>query len=143
MEADRAQGQVVRFWMSEDDVRLAMKQPWVSFVTDNPGQATDGPFAEDLAHPRAFGAMARVLGKYVRDEHLFTLEEAMRKMTSLPARRVRLLDRGLLRAGMAADLVVFDLERVRDVATFEKPLQYSEGFSHVVVNGRWCSTTAR
>ena len=136
VEADRAQGWAVRFWMSEDDVRLAMKQPWVSFVTDNPGQATDGPFAEDLAHPRAFGGMARVLGKYVRDEHVLTLEDAIRKMTSLPARRVRLLDRGLLRPGMAADVVVFDLARVRDLATFEKPLQYSEGFSHVVVNGR-------
>jgi dihydroorotase/N-acyl-D-amino-acid deacylase len=136
VEADRAQGWVVRFWMSEDDVRLAMQQPWVSFVTDNPGQATDGPFAEDLAHPRAFGGMARVLGRYVRDEHVLTLEDAVRKMTSLPARRVRLLDRGIVRPGMAADLVVFDLDRVRDLATFEKPLQYSEGFSHVVVNGR-------
>ena len=136
VEADRAQGWVVRFWMSEDDVRLAMKQPWVSFVTDNPGQATDGPFAEDLAHPRAFGGMARVLGRYVRDEHVLTLEDAVRKMTSLPARRIRLLDRGIVRPGMAADLVVFDLDRIRDLATFEKPLQYSEGFSHVVVNGR-------
>ena len=136
VEADRAQGWVVRFWMSEDDVRLAMRQPWVSFVTDNPGQATDGPFAEDLAHPRAFGGMARVLGRYVRDEHVLTLEDAVRKMTSLPAGRIRLLDRGIVRPGMAADLVVFDLDRVRDLATFEKPLQYSEGFSHVVVNGR-------
>jgi len=136
VEADRAQGWVVRFWMSEDDVRLAMRQPWASFVTDNPGQATDGPFAEDLAHPRAFGGMARVLGRYVRDEHVLTLEDAVRKMTSLPARRIRLLDRGIVRPGMAADLVVFDLDRVRDLATFEKPLQYSEGFSHVVVNGR-------
>ena len=136
VEADRAQGWVVRFWMSEDDVRLAMRQPWVSFVTDNPGQATDGPFAEDLAHPRAFGSMARILGRYVREEKVLTLEEAVRKMTSLPAGRVRLLDRGIVRPGMAADLVVFDLERVRDLATFEKPLQYSEGFSHVVVNGR-------
>lgn len=135
VEADHAQGWVVRFWMSEDDVRLAMKQPWVSFVTDNPGQATDGPFGEDLAHPRAFGAMTRVL-RYARDEHLLSLEEAIRKLTSLPARRVRLFDRGLVRPGMAADLVVFDLERVRDLATFEKPLQYSEGISHVVVNGR-------
>jgi N-acyl-D-amino-acid deacylase len=136
VEADKAQGWAVRFWMREEDVRLAMQQPWVSFVTDNPGQATDGPFAEDLAHPRAFGAMARVLGRYVRDEHLLTLENAIRKMTSLPARRVRLLDRGLLVPGLAADLVVFDLDRIRDVATFEKPLQYSEGFTHVIVNGK-------
>jgi N-acyl-D-amino-acid deacylase len=80
--------------------------------------------------------MARVLGKYVRDEHVLTLEDAVRKMTSLPARRVRLLDRGLLRPGMAADAMVFDLARVRDVATFEKPLQYSGGITEVVVNGR-------
>ena len=136
VEADKGFGWAVRFWMSEDDVRLAMKQPWVSFVTDNPGQAIDGPFAGELAHPRAFGGMARVLGRYVRDEKLLTLEEAVRKMTSLPARRVRLLDRGLLLQGMAADVVVFDLEMVRDLATFEKPLQYSEGITDVVVNGR-------
>jgi N-acyl-D-amino-acid deacylase len=136
VEADKAQGWVVRFWMNEDDVRLAMRQPWVSFCTDNPGQATDGPFAEDLAHPRAFGSMPRILGRYVRDEHVLTLEDAVRKMTSLPARRARLFERGLIRPGMAADVVVFDLERVRDRATFEKPLQYSEGVTHVVVNGR-------
>lgn len=136
LDADQGQTRVVRFWMSEDDLRLAMRQPWVSFVTDNPGQATDGPFAKVLAHPRAFGSMTRVLGTYVRDEHLLTLEEAVRKMTSLPARRVRLYDRGIVRPGMAADLLIFDLERVKDLATYEKPLQYSEGISHVVVNGR-------
>jgi N-acyl-D-amino-acid deacylase len=136
VEADRAQGWAVRYWMSEQDVRLAIRQPWVSFDCDNPGQATDGPFAEDLAHPRAFGTMPRVLGKYVREEKLLSLEEAVRKMTSLPAGRVRLLDRGLLRPAMAADLVVFDPSRIRDLATFEKPLQYAEGVSHVVVNGR-------
>ncbi len=136
VEADRAQGWAVRFWMSEDDVRLAVRQPWVSFVTDNPGQATDGPFAEDLAHPRAFGAMPRVLARYAREQKVLTVEEAVRKLTSLPARQVRLLDRGILRPGMAADLVVFDPDRIRDRATFEKPLQYSEGVSHVIVNGR-------
>lgn len=136
VEADRGQGWAVRFWMNEDDVRLALRQPWVSLDTDNPGQATDGPFAEDLAHPRAFGAMPRVLGKYVREEKLLTLEEAVRKMTSLPARRVKLFDRGLIRPGMAADLVVFDPDKIRDLATFEQPLRYSEGVTHVVVNGR-------
>jgi dihydroorotase/N-acyl-D-amino-acid deacylase len=136
VEADRAQGWAVRFWMSEDDVRMAIQRPWVSFVTDNPGQAIDGPFAHDLAHPRAFGAMPRVLGRYVREEKLLTVEEAVRKMTSLAARRVRLFDRGILRPGMAADLVVFDPDRVRDLATFEDPLRYAEGISHVVVNGK-------
>jgi N-acyl-D-aspartate/D-glutamate deacylase len=136
VEADRAQVQVVRFLMSEQDVRLAMRQTWVSFDCDASGQATDGPFAEDLTHPRAFGTMPRVLGKYVRDERLLSLEDAIRKMTSLPALRVRLLDRGLLRPGMAADVVVFDAHKIRDLATFEAPLQYSEGVSYVVVNGR-------
>ena len=136
VEADRAQGWAVRFWMSEDDVRLALRQPWVSFVTDNPGQATDGPFAKDLAHPRAFGAFPRVLARYVRELKLITLEDAVRKMTSLPARRARLFDRGVLRPGMAADVVIFDPERILDRATFEKPLQYAEGVSHVIVNGK-------
>ena len=136
VEADRAQGWAVRFWMSEDDVRLAIRQPWVSFVTDNPGQATDGPFAKDLAHPRAFGAMPRVLARYVRELKLLTLEDAVRKMTSLPARRARLFDRGLLRPGMAADVVIFDPDRILDRATFENPLQYAEGVSHVIVNGK-------
>jgi dihydroorotase/N-acyl-D-amino-acid deacylase len=135
VEADRGQGWAVRYWMAEEDVRLALKQPWVSLCTDNPGQALDGAFAGELAHPRAFGGMARVLGKYVREERLLTLEEAVRKLTSQAARRVRLLDRGLVRPGMAADLVVFDPAAVRDLATFEDPLRYSEGFSHVVVNG--------
>jgi dihydroorotase/N-acyl-D-amino-acid deacylase len=136
VEADRARTSVVRYMMSEDDVRLAIRQPWVSFDCDAEGQATDGPFAEDLTHPRAFGAMPRVLGKYVREEKLLSLEDAVRKMTSLPASRVRLLDRGLIRPAMAADLVVFDPSRIRDRATFEKPLQYAEGVTHVVVNGR-------
>ncbi|HZR09560.1 MAG TPA: D-aminoacylase [Myxococcales bacterium] len=136
VEADRAQGWAVRFWMSEDDVRLAIRQPWVSFVTDNPGQAIDGPFAKDLAHPRAFGSMPRVLARYVRELKLLSLEDAVRKLTSLPARRAGLFDRGLLRPGMAADVVIFDPDRILDRATFENPLQYAEGVSHVIVNGK-------
>jgi N-acyl-D-amino-acid deacylase len=136
VEKDRGQIFVVRFWMQEDDVRAAMRHPLVSFDTDAPGQATDGPFAKDLTHPRAFGTMPRVLGKYVRQDRLLTLEDAVRKMTSLPAQRSRLLDRGILRAGMAADVVLFDPERIRDVATFENPLQYPEGVAFVIVNGR-------
>jgi N-acyl-D-amino-acid deacylase len=136
VEEDQGLTMVVRFLMSEEDLQLALRQPWISFGLDAEGQALDGPFAEDMTHPRAFGSLPRVLGRYVREERLMPLEEAVRRMTSLPARRVRLLDRGLLRAGMAADLVVFDPERIRDLATFEKPLQYSEGVSHVVVNGR-------
>jgi N-acyl-D-amino-acid deacylase len=136
VEADRGQTMRVDFRMSEPDVVLAMRQPWVSFDTDAQGQATDGPFAKDLTHPRAFGTMPRILGRYVREQKVMTLEEAVRKMTSLPAQRVHLLDRGILRPGMAADVVVFDPARIRDLATFEDPLRYSEGVSFVVVNGK-------
>ena len=133
---DRGNVGVVRFIMSEDDVQLAMKQPWVSFCTDYGGVSTDGPFAREGAHPRAFGAFPRVLGHYVRDLGILTLEEAVRKMTSLPARRVGLFDRGVLRPGMAADVVIFDPRTVRDVATFEAPRRYAEGIVDVIVNGR-------
>jgi N-acyl-D-amino-acid deacylase len=135
VEADRGSTAVVRFIMSEDDVRLGLSQPWVSLVCDNPGQAIDGPFANELAHPRAFGSAPRLLGHYARDMRLFSLEEAVRKMTSLPARRMRLADRGLLRPAMSADITVFDPVRIKDVATYEAPLRYSEGVDWVIVNG--------
>jgi N-acyl-D-aspartate/D-glutamate deacylase len=123
--------------MNEDDVRLGLSQPWVAMDTDYGGMAVDGPFAaEGSAHPRAFASTARILGHYARDEHLFSVEEAVRKMSSLPARRLGLQDRGLLRAGMKADLVVFDPAAVRDTADFEKPLQYPEGIPTVLVNGK-------
>jgi N-acyl-D-aspartate/D-glutamate deacylase len=134
---DRANIGVARFGMSEDDVKLGLSQPWVAMCTDYGATAVDGPFAaEGSAHPRAFGSTARILGHYARDEKLFTLEEAVRKMTSLPARRLGLQDRGLVRVGMKADLVAFDPAAVRDTPTFEKPLQYPEGIPYVVVNGR-------
>ena len=135
VEADRGSTFVIRFVMSEDDVSLGLSQPWVSLACDNPGQAIDGPFANELAHPRAFGSAPRLLGHYARDGRLFSLEEAVRKMTSLPARRMRLADRGLIRPGMAADVTVFDPVRIRDVATYEAPLRYSEGVDWVIVNG--------
>jgi N-acyl-D-amino-acid deacylase len=135
---DRDNIGVARFGMSEDDVQLAMRQPWVAFDLDYGARALDGKLAaEGSAHPRAFGAMPRVLGHYARDLKLFPLEEAVRKMTSLPARRLNLQDRGLLRVGMKADLAVFDPETIRDVATFEQPLAYAEGVVHVLVNGRF------
>jgi len=134
---DRANVGVARFGMSEEDVKVALLAPWVSICTDYGGMGIDGPFAaEGSAHPRAFGTTARILGHYVRDEKLFSLEEAVRKMTSLPARRLGLQDRGLVRTGMKADLVVFDPAAVRDTATFEKPLAYPEGIAHVLVNGK-------
>jgi len=136
VEADRGNVNVVRFVMSEDDVQLGLRQPWVSLGIDEPGQAVDGPFAGELVHPRGFGAAARLLGHYARDLKLFAIEEAVRKMTSLPARRMHLWDRGILRPGMAADVVVFAPSKVRDVATYQQPLRYAEGIEYVVVNGK-------
>jgi N-acyl-D-aspartate/D-glutamate deacylase len=134
---DRANVGVARFGMNEDDVKLALAQPWVAMDTDYGGMAPDGPFAiEGSAHPRAYASTARILGHYARDEKLFSVEEAVRKMTSLPARRLGLQDRGQVRAGFKADLVVFDPATIRDTATFEKPQLYPEGISHVLVNGR-------
>jgi N-acyl-D-aspartate/D-glutamate deacylase len=126
---------VIFFSMNEDDVRTALRQPWVSIGSDS-GAPTPEARARGVAtHPRAYGTFARVLGHYSRDEHLFTLEEAVRKMTSQAADRVHLADRGVLRPGMKADVVVFDPERIRDVATFEEPHHFSEGVSEVIVNG--------
>ncbi len=127
---------VIRFTMSEDDVQLGLKQPWVSLGIDAAGQAVDGPFAGDLTHPRTFGSAVRLLGHYARDLHLFSIEEAVRKMTSQPAQRLGLYDRGLLRPGMAADVTVFDPSSVRDLATYEDPLRYAEGIEYVIVNGK-------
>jgi N-acyl-D-amino-acid deacylase len=136
VEADRAQTEVVRFVMSEEDVRLALRRSWVAMCTDDPGQSTDGPFAKRRGHPRGFGSAPRLLGHYARDLGLFSVEEAVRKMTSLPARRMRLSDRGVLRPGMAADLVVFDPAKVIDRATYAEPSRYPEGIDTVIVNGR-------
>jgi len=96
----------------------------------------DGPFAGQGGHPRGFGSAPRLLGHYARDLHLFSVEEAVRKMTSQPAQRMSLYDRGLLRPGMAADVTVFDPATVRDVATYEDPVRYAEGIEYVNVNGR-------
>jgi len=126
---------VLRFWASELDLRVALRQPWVGIGLDSPASALDGPLAPFTAHPRGFGSMARLLGTYVREEKLLVLEEAVRKVTSGPARRLGLMDRGLLRPGMMADLVVFDPATVKDVATYARPKQFPEGIETVVVNG--------
>ena len=136
VEMDHGNVGVARFGMSEEDVRLALSKPWVALGTDCGGIAIDGPFAQTSAHPRCFGSAPRILGHYARDEKLFPVEEAVRRMTSLPARRLGLPDRGLLKERFKADLVVFDPATVRDTATFEKPQQYPEGIPYVVVNGR-------
>lgn len=125
----------VYFSMSKNDVRLAMQQPWVSVDTDAGAVAPDGPLSESKTHPRAYGTFARILGRYVREQHALRLEDAIRKMTSLPAQRVKLKDRGLLRAGYFADIAIFDPEKVLDLATFEDPHRPSVGIEYVLVNG--------
>ncbi|HEY3381740.1 MAG TPA: D-aminoacylase [Vicinamibacterales bacterium] len=134
--ADRGNTAVVTSIMREDDVVAALRHPLVSVDTDSGAKAEDGPMAESRSHPRAFGTFARILGKYVRDEKVLRLEEAVRKMTSQPATRVHLNDRGILRPGMAADITIFDPAAIRDVSTFEDPMHYSVGVRHVLVNGR-------
>ena len=133
--ADSARVGSVFFSMSEEDVRMAMAQPWVSFCTDGGQRALDGPLSEGKPHPRSYGSFPRILGKYVREVRLISLEEAIRKMTSLPAQRVGLKERGILKPGFFADIVLFDPATVADKATFENPHQYSEGISMVLVNG--------
>ena len=134
--ADRGHTSNIIFIMSEEDMRTALRHPLVSMCTDSGAVATDGIFSKERSHPRAWGSAARILGRYVRDEKVLSLEEAVRKMTSLPASRMGLADRGIVRAGMAADLVAFDPARVRDVSTYEDPLRYSEGIPYVAVNGQ-------
>jgi N-acyl-D-amino-acid deacylase len=133
--ADGGNSACITAIMSEEDVKTALRHPLVAIDTDSSAQAEDGPLSKSRSHPRAWGTFARILGKYVRDEHVLTLEEAVRKMTSRAATRVHLNDRGILRPGMAADVTVFDPATIRDVATFEDPLHYSVGVRYVLVNG--------
>ncbi|HVQ45324.1 MAG TPA: D-aminoacylase [Gemmatimonadales bacterium] len=133
--ADRAFTSVAVFGMDEPDVTLALQQPWVSINNDSEGTAPDGILGQEHPHPRAYGTFPRILRKYVREEKRLTLEDAIRKFSSLPAQRMRISDRGVLKAGMWADIVVFDPDSVRDLATFEKPNQLSEGMRWVLVNG--------
>ncbi len=132
---DDAFTEVAVFGMSEPDVVLALKQPWVSVDNDSQGTAPDGPLGQEHPHPRAYGTFPRVLRKYVREEHALTLEDAIRKFTALPAQRMRLTDRGVLKQGMWADVVIFDPATIRDLATFEQPNQLSQGMNYVLVNG--------
>lgn len=134
--ADKAQSDVIISIMREDDVVAAMKTPWVSFDTDSGARAEDGPLSQSKSHPRSWGTFTRVLGKYVREDGVLTLEDAVRKATSQAAIRVGVTDRGIVRPGMFADLVVFDPASVKDLATFEQPTRYSTGMRDVLVNGR-------
>lgn len=123
------------FAMSQPDVTLALRQPWVSVDNDSQGTSPDGPLGKEHPHPRAYGTFPRVLRMYVREQHVLTLEEAIRKFTALPAQRMGFTDRGVLKEGLWADIVVFDPEKVRDLATFEEPKQLSVGMDYVLVNG--------
>jgi N-acyl-D-aspartate/D-glutamate deacylase len=125
----------VYFIMSEDDLTLARRQPWVGIGSDGSALATEGPLRSGVPHPRNFGTFPRVLGRYVREQRIISLEEAIRKMTSLPAGILGLHDRGTIAAGKRADLVIFDPETVADRATFEDPFQYPVGIETDIVNG--------
>jgi N-acyl-D-amino-acid deacylase len=133
--ADKGNTGRVTFGMSEEDVRAALRHPLVSFCTDSGAMAEDGILSKEKSHPRAWASAPRILGKYVREEKLLTLEEAIRKMTSLPASRMHLTDRGIVRPGMAADLVAFDPDQIRERSTYADPTHYSEGIPFVMVNG--------
>jgi dihydroorotase/N-acyl-D-amino-acid deacylase len=126
---------VAVFGMSEPDVALAVAQPWVSFNNDSQGTAPTGLLGQEHPHPRAHGTFPRVFRKFVREDKLLSVEEAVRKMTALPASKMRLADRGVLKAGMWADVVVFDPDKIADLATFAQPNQLSVGMDYVLVNG--------
>ena len=134
--ADRGRSDVIISIMTETDVRTALANPMLAIGTDSGARAQDGPLAGSKSHPRGWGSFTRILGHYVRDEHVLTLEDAVRRFTSRPAQRVGITDRGLIRPGMKADITIFDPATVRDVATFEDPAHYSEGVSYVLVNGQ-------
>lgn len=132
---DRSRVGTVYFMMSEENIRKQIKLPWVSFGSDGGSMSPEGDFLKSSTHPRAYGNFARLLGKYVRDERVISLPEAIRKLTSLPAANLGLTQRGLLRRNYFADVVVFDPRVIADKATFEKPHQFAVGVRHVLVNG--------
>jgi len=126
---------VAVFGMSQPDVTLALQQPWVSICNDSGGASPEGILGQEHPHPRAYGTFPRILRKYVREDKALTLEDAIRKFSALPAQRMRLTDRGVLKSGMWADVVIFDPATVRDEATFDDPNRYSKGMEYVLVNG--------
>lgn len=132
---DGSRVQVVYFLMSEENVARQISLPWVSYCSDAGSYASEGIFLNSSTHPRAYGNFARLLGRYVRDERIISLEEAIRKLTSLPAGNLRIRDRGQLTTGYFADVVVFDPAQIQDHATYEDPHQYATGMVHVWVNG--------
>ncbi|MEO6393638.1 MAG: amidohydrolase family protein, partial [Pyrinomonadaceae bacterium] len=133
---DRGQTDAIYFIMDDSDVRAAVTSPLTSICTDSSARAVDGPLSNAIGHPRGWGAFPRILAQYVRDGNLLTLEDAIHKMTGKPAARLGLDQRGLLRTGYIADLVLFDPETVRDRATYEESRQYPDGIPYVIVNGQ-------
>jgi len=123
------------FGMQEDDVALALVQPWISINNDSSGASPEGRLGDEHPHPRAYGTFPRILRKYVREEHKLSLEEAIRKFTALPAQRMRFTDRGVLKRGLWADVVVFDPQNIADRSTFSDPNQLAVGMRWVLVNG--------
>jgi len=132
---DDSRVNTVYFLMSEENVRRQIRLLWVSFCSDAGSLAPEGVFLRSSTHPRAYGNFARLLGKYIRDERVIPLEEAIRRLTALPAENLKLDRRGRLKTGYYADIVVFDPQRVSDHATYENPHQYATGVIHVFVNG--------
>ncbi len=132
---DQAFTSVAVFGMSEPDVVLALEQPWVSIVNDSSGASPEGILGQEHPHPRAYGTFPRILRKYVREEKKLSLEDAIRKFSALAAQRMRFTDRGVLKAGMWADIVIFDPATIRDLATYDHPNQLSQGMEYVLVNG--------
>jgi N-acyl-D-amino-acid deacylase len=132
---DHAATEVAVFGMSEPDVTLALEQPWVAVDNDSAGTSPEGLLGQEHPHPRAYGTFPRILRKYVREEKKLTLEDAIRKFSALPAQRMRLTERGVLKEGMWADVVIFDPATIRDNATFDEPNQLATGMEYVLVNG--------
>ncbi len=132
---DHARTSVAVFGMAEPDVQVILQQPWVSVDNDASGTSPEGILGTELSHPRAYGTFARILRKYVREEHKLALPDAIRKFSALAAQREHLVDRGVLKLGMWADVVVFDPQRIRDTATYENPNRFSVGMQYVIVNG--------
>lgn len=132
---DSTRVECIYFLMNEDNVKKQVAIPWVSFGSDEGSYTNEGIFLKSMAHPRAYGTFARVLGKYSRDEKLLSLQEAIRKLSKLPADNLKIKNRGEIKTGYYADIVIFDAAKIKDNATFEKPHQYAEGMIHVFVNG--------
>jgi N-acyl-D-aspartate/D-glutamate deacylase len=135
LSEDQSRIESIYFLMSEENVKKELAKPWISFGSDEASQAPEGVFLKSNPHPRAYGNFARVLGKYVRDEKVIPMKEAIRRLSGLPATNLGLDHRGFLKEGMFADVVIFDPATIADRATFEKPHQYAVGVKHVFVNG--------